>query len=358
MINQYAYSYQSMTNSSSGDLDNITIVTAEIESLNNCKLTNCSVTSTPTTDLGIANKGYIDDEIIDKCFRLDASNNLTKTNVFTGNVSFTGTNTGFSSRVSFAGNINVGGQMIFTTKLPTSNIVPVNANSLVTKSYVDSLLVSDVSLSGNNNFTGINTFTNAMELDGNVNSYGQFKFYGFCPKSLIPATTSTDLINKNYLDGVVSGLPSLSGNNTFSGNTRVTSPFYNTSNYVISSYREAGVYLLKAISGSGNNIWFPIYKSITNLTNVTSQPTTSGSVTTPALGVVPLGSYTSLNFNDIDDRWYVLGNYGLVTYLNSGYSSSQIINFKNTTTEPVLVTGVPTSLASSVRVYFRDIEQL
>ena len=98
----------------------------------------------------------------------------------------------------------------------------------------------------------------------------------------------------------------------------------------------AGITLYKAVTGAGNYIPFPIFKSITNLINFTSQPSTSGALTTAQSGSV-VGSYAGINVNDADSLYLVMPNYGLIVYLNAGYTGMQLLNYKNTTTGAVVV---------------------
>jgi len=178
-------------------------------------------------------------------------------------------------------------------------------------------------LSSNNTFTGNVSVSGASSFTGNVSMIG----------------------NVN-----------VSGNIVNTGNTTITVPLYNSSLNILSSFRECGVILYKAVAGSGNYINFPIWKSITNLTNFTSQGSISGALTTAQSGSVA-GSYGSINTNDADALWLVSPNYGIIAYLNSGYTSTQLINYKNLTTYPVVVVGSTASLTSSVRVYYNDVEQ-
>ena len=117
-----------------------------------------------------------------------------------------------------------------------------------------------------------------------------------------------------------------------------------------------GIILYKAISGAGNYISFPIFKSITNLTNFTSQPITSGALTTAQSGTV-VGSYASINVDDADSLYLVLPNYGQIVYLNAGYTGMQLLNYKNTTTGAVVVSPSSFNFGTSIRVYFNGVEQ-
>ena len=115
----------------------------------------------------------------------------------------------------------------------------------------------------------------------------------------------------------------------------------------------AGVYLYKALSGSNNYVIFPIFKSTPNLTHYTSQPLTTGALTTPQSGTV-VGNYSSININDVDISYLVMPNYGLIVNLNSNYGNQQLLNYKNTTSDPVVVAPSSPSFGSSIRIYFND----
>ncbi len=47
-------------------------------------------------------------------------------------------------------------------------------------------------------------------------------------------------------------------------------------------------------------------------------------------------------------------NYGLIVNLNSNYSNQQLLNYKNTTNNPVVVSPSSPSFGSSIRIYFND----
>ncbi len=115
----------------------------------------------------------------------------------------------------------------------------------------------------------------------------------------------------------------------------------------------AGVYLYKTVSGANNYVLFPIFKSTPNLSNYTSQPLTSGALTTAHIGDV-VGNYSSININDVDISYLVMPNYGLTVNLNANYSNQQLLNYKNTTSDPVVVAPVSANFGSSIRIYFND----
>ncbi len=97
----------------------------------------------------------------------------------------------------------------------------------------------------------------------------------------------------------------------------------------------------------------PIFKSTPILSNYTSQPSTTGALTTHQSGTV-VGNYSSININDVDISYLVMPNYGLIVNLNSNYSNQQLLNYKNTTSDPVVVSPVSANFGSSIRIYFND----
>jgi hypothetical protein len=239
---------------------------------------------------------------------------------------------------------------------------------VASKQYIDNLIVGLPTLAGTQTFTGVNTFSNDTEFDGTTNYFQQATFYGYAPKSLIPATTSTHITNKSYVDGQITTLcAKLASANTFTNTNSFTVSCPTASitasglidivniQYLTKTY--GGVYLCKALAGVDNYMIVPITTSRTNLTNFTSQPTTSGALTTAQSGTV-VGNYSSLSVNDLDSLYIVYPNYGCIVYLNSGYTGTIYLNYKNTTTGPVVVQPSTTLRGSSIRIYYNDTEQV
>jgi len=196
---------------------------------------------------------------------------------------------------------------------------------------VDTSIAGCAKLSTANTFTDVNTFSNRVNLNGvtSVNSLitfnglstdfnGQVEFKNFCPLANTNPTLDDHLVNLFFYQSYV-----------------------------------AGVYLYKAISGANNYVLFPIFKSTPNLSNYTSQPSTSGALTTPQSGTV-VRSYSSININDVDISYLLMPNYGLIVNLNSNYSNQQLFNYKNTTSDPVVVAPTSQSFGSSIRIYYND----
>ena len=238
---------------------------------------------------------------------------------------------------------------------------------VASKQYIDNIITGLPTLAGTQTFTGVNTFSNTSEFDGAINYSGQATFYVNCPKALIPATTSTDITNKNFVDGQIVLCAKLASANTFTDTNSFTVSCPTASitasgltdivniQYLAKTY--GGVFLCKALGGVDNYMILPITTSRTNLTNFTSQPTTAGALTTAQSGTV-VGNYSSLSVNDLDSLYIVYPNYGCIVYQNSGYTGTIYLNYKNTTTTPVVVSPSTTLRGSSIRIYLNDTEQV
>jgi len=126
--------------------------------------------------------------------------------------------------------------------------------------------------------------------------------------------------------------------------------YHNFRNYV------AGVYIVNNIA-TQQNIMTPLFYSITNFTNMMFQPTISGAVSTPAVtGGTAAGNFTALSVNNADNYYMVYPNYSIILYDATGWTGTPILNFKNTTNNPVMVAPTSTQIGSSCRIYFDEVE--
>jgi hypothetical protein len=118
-----------------------------------------------------------------------------------------------------------------------------------------------------------------------------------------------------------------------------------------------GVYLSNNIA-TQQEILTPIHYSITNFANFMSQPTTSGAVSTPATSTSgsAAGNFNGFSVNNSDNRYIVYPNYSIILYDATGWTGTPILNFKNTTTNPVCVAPTTTQAGSSCRIYFDEVE--
>lgn len=121
----------------------------------------------------------------------------------------------------------------------------------------------------------------------------------------------------------------------------------------------AGVYIINNIAVA-QNIMLPIFYSVTDLTNIMFQPTTTGAVPAADGGAVPgtsgVGNYNVLGCDNKDNYWLVYPNYGLIVYNSAGWTGTIYLNYRNKTNNPVVVAGTTIQGATSVKVYFDGVE--
>jgi hypothetical protein len=116
-----------------------------------------------------------------------------------------------------------------------------------------------------------------------------------------------------------------------------------------------GVYMLG--SGGSFDSSILISYSCEDLQNLYSQPNTSSSLTSSDrqdFGVSVAGSYDNMNCNDNMDGAIVFPNWGCVVYQGPNYTSNILLNYKNSTKNPVCVKCSTTNVASSIKVYYFD----
>jgi len=121
----------------------------------------------------------------------------------------------------------------------------------------------------------------------------------------------------------------------------------------------SGIYLINNIAVA-QSIFLPIFYSVTDLLNITSQPSTSGAVPTTDGGAIPgetgVGNYNIVGCNDKDNYWYVLPGYGLKVYNSTGWNGTVYLNYRNKERNPVVVAGTTIQAGSSVKVFFDGVE--
>jgi hypothetical protein len=186
--------------------------------------------------------------------------------------------------------------------------------------------------------------------------------------------TSIDLPEANYHVYAYSEITG-KANNSLSVNWNLsytaTSPYVTVKNYntpitdVILTNRivkncmrnyVAGVYIINNIA-TQQNIMTPLFYSITDFTNMMSQPTTSGALTTPAQsGGSAVGNFVALSVNNADNYYLVYPNYSIILYNLAGWGGTIYLNYKNTTNNPVTVAPSPTQSGSSCKIYFDEVE--
>lgn len=163
-------------------------------------------------------------------------------------------------------------------------------------------------------------------------------------------------------------LNTMTWNLSASPSTLVSTQNYNTykdytftSRNVYHCFRNyvAGVYIINNIAVA-QNIMLPIFYSVTDLTNIMSQPTTTGAVPTTDGGAYSgqtgVGNYNVLGCDNKDNYWLVYPNYGLIVYNSAGWTGTVYLNYRNKTSNPVVVAGTTIQGATSVKVYFDSVE--
>jgi hypothetical protein len=117
-----------------------------------------------------------------------------------------------------------------------------------------------------------------------------------------------------------------------------------------------GVYIINNIA-TQQNIMTPIHYSISDFTNMMSQPSISGALTTPAYtGQTVVGNFVGLSVNNADNYYLIYPNYSIILYNLTGWGGTIYLNYKNSTNNPVTVAPSPTQSGSSCRIYFDEVE--
>ena len=126
-----------------------------------------------------------------------------------------------------------------------------------------------------------------------------------------------------------------------------------SSNY---DWKSPGIILLD-VNGAYNST-LNIYYSCSNLTNVYNQPDGSSALTSLDRQDTSLalnGSYKFMNANDNISGVVVFPNYGCVLYSNSSYTGTVLVNYKNTTKNPVCLSLAIYDVCSSLKLYYNDV---
>ena len=199
-------------------------------------------TATPTTDDTLTRKGYVDTQLALKAgladtqtfsgvntfsntvnlsaltasrvLQLDASKNIQTSTVTTTELGYvSGVTSGIQAQINAlvavqgnyvlkAGDTMTGALLMGGNKITTS-YTPVNAEDLTRKGYVDTQLALKAGLASTQTFTGVNTFSNTINLS-NLTA-DRVLFLDGSKNVSVGNVTSTEL---NYLSGVTSGIQS------------------------------------------------------------------------------------------------------------------------------------------------------
>jgi hypothetical protein len=214
-----------------------------------------------------------------------------------------------------------------TPNLATTTGFALPASSTVVRPVITFTLTTAQLPQGDYRIFGYSRVTNAYAVNAGVLSVN----FG------LPASPSTETAIQNY-------------------NTPIDYTFTSRNLYHCFRNYVAGVYIVNNIA-TQQNIMTPLFYSITDFTNMMSQPTISGGVSTPAVtGGTAAGNFVALSVNNADNYYLVYPNYSLILYDTTGWTGTIYINFKNTTSNPVMVAPTTTQRGSSCRIYFDEVE--
>ncbi len=116
----------------------------------------------------------------------------------------------------------------------------------------------------------------------------------------------------------------------------------------------AGVWLYNG--GGGSYDIYPLFYSTPNLNNHLNQGSTSGSAgfTRQDGNLSSAGQWVSSTLVNINDRFMLLPRFGIIGYANNSYGGAILLNYKNKTSNPVMVRGSSQNSIDSVKIYFND----
>jgi len=225
----------------------------------------------------------------------------------------------------------------------------INGVSPTIFSYLD--LTSSAQTQLNNVYSGNNTYTGTLTFDGDINSTkSDFNFLENKTTGNINIGTGVGSQNVNIGNYNTSGTLSLQsqyisiGTNVNTTRIETSSASYNLRNCV------AGVYM---INYNGTLLpHVPLFYSITDMANWTSQTYTSGTTNYTSQSGSAVGSWGAFDQQLVDDYYLVYPLFGLIGYGNTGYSGTKYINFKNNTNNPVIVQPSNNNMIKSIEIYY------
>lgn len=134
---------------------------------------------------------------------------------------------------------------------------------------------------------------------------------------------------------------------------------YLGANEIICRNLSCGVY----IYNPGSTIQAPIYKSTPNTAIWSNQAVTSGAIPAGSyqlLGAAIVGTQQFVAPTSLVNQHllYVYPHYGILYYSGTNYTGSLVGNYKNTTTTPVLAQFSTSTGKQSIKVFYKDVEQV
>jgi hypothetical protein len=142
--------------------------------------------------------------------------------------------------------------------------------------------------------------------------------------------------------------------------TQIATTAFVKTNLPTSTIKKTGIYMIYGDPNS-SYVYIPIYYSVTNFSNITSQANTTGTVTTAQLNNAPVGSYNALSADNYDSFFIVHPGWGIIGYQETGYNTNNngtILDYKNTNASTIItIKSVGDSKRmSSIRIYYNDVE--
>jgi hypothetical protein len=345
----------------------------------------------PVSLLDLCNKDYVDNSShsIQNYAKLNFDNTFNAINTFVGNVIISG-NLNTSNNVVMTGNIISSGNVVMTGNITSSGV---NTFTAAINNFTQQIVVGQITLNNDRVRLGQSSVVSAdqgIAIGENASCTsissicigaesvasgltGENVALGYQAKAqdiecvaigaqaeanhfLSTAIGFGCVTTEDYQTRI--GIPGQLGQitNTYIATDRIT----NRLNNPICTFSDCGVWFINTISGS-NGPFYPLFKSVPNLSNFTSQSEANLSVVTtgltnPSYGP-PQGQFVSISVNDSDDFLLIYPLYGIVGYQNANYGGLIRINYQNNTTEVKTVRAVGSlNDLSSVRVFYRQVQ--
>ncbi|MEY3751983.1 MAG: hypothetical protein RLZZ354_525 [Pseudomonadota bacterium] len=251
-------------NVSNLNVDNLVANTAEIITLSDCNLVNCTA-ETPLNPTSVVNKSYVDDNFVDRTNNLTENINGLKT--FTNNVEIlNATNPSLILATSTSANARsiirqTATNLSINNQTPASSIIfQINSSTCATINNSQLLLPSNIFLTTNDMksrapttahtllsdiTTGtltISSSTASNTLNGATQINQQATFNNFTPISSVASPsainhlTRKDYVDNNFVDRTNNLTQSINGLKTFTNNTNFTGTLLSKTNYKLTEY--------------------------------------------------------------------------------------------------------------------------
>jgi hypothetical protein len=253
------------------------------------------------------------------------------------------TGIGFSSGIQVTdGTYNVSIGASASTDGGVSNSTAIGANAFVAHDY--SIAVGSGSVSTAAHQIMLGTAAETVACPGNVSVAGTATFTS-PPKCAAGPTSSSDLVNRDYLElyfARKSGTNWWEGPNVFQQQSTFNGPIQATA---LRYAGGCGAYLL---SGAQSSHHYPIQFSILDYADFNAK-----SRTTAITIVVGARDNSTLNLENLDERYAVLPGYRLQVYSAVSYGGSLLLDYTNDWGFVRYVVPVTSNTGRSCRLYYQ-----